>query len=54
MTTTFADLGLLAPSTEVVVECEDGTGRRMRIHCKGARAEALAPELFLSFWGAGR
>jgi hypothetical protein len=51
---TFAELGIITASTEVVVDCDDGSGRRMRIHCKGAKAEAVVPDLLKSFWGTRR
>jgi hypothetical protein len=54
VTATFAELGIISGGTEVVVDCDDGSGRRMRIHCKGSKAEALVPDLLKSFWGARR
>jgi len=51
---TFTELACITAAAEVVVDCEDGKGRRMRIHCKGAQAEAVVPDLLKSFWGSGQ
>lgn len=50
----FADLGCIPPATELVVECEDGCGRRMRIHYRGLQAEQITPGLLKGFWGSGQ
>lgn len=49
----FVELGGLLPTTEMVVDCEDGSGRRMRIQYQGA-AQADVPGLLKAFWEAGR
>jgi hypothetical protein len=54
LTGTFAELGIISGATEVVVDCDDGSGRRMRIHCKGSKAEAVVPDLLKNFWGGRR
>jgi hypothetical protein len=51
---TFTELACITATAEVVVDCEDGKGRRMRIHCKGAQAEAVVPDLLKRFWEIGR
>ena len=49
----FVELGALLPATEMVVDCEDGSGRRLRIQYQGA-VQADVPGLLKAFWEAGR
>lgn len=53
-TPTFIELGRLNVPEEVVVDLEDGTGRRMRIHCGGSLTGAILPDLLSSFRSDGK
>jgi hypothetical protein len=49
----FVELAPLLPATEMVVDCEDGSGRRLRIQYQGSvQADVLG--LLRTFWEAGR
>ena len=49
----FVELGSLLPTTEMVVDCEDGSGRRLHIQYRGAH-QADVPGLLKAFWETGR
>jgi hypothetical protein len=49
----FVELGSLLPATEMVVDCEDGSGRRLRIQYQGA-LQADVPGLLKAFWEIDR
>ncbi|GKT10979.1 hypothetical protein [Desulforhabdus sp. TSK] len=45
----FVELSPLRPISELTVDCNDGSGRHMHIHCNGP-LESLLPLLLKSFW----
>lgn len=50
----FAELGCIHAGAEVVVDCEDASGRRMRIQCTGVQAEVALVDLLKGFWRTGQ